>query len=70
MHKQLYHFLNQCNIFHKLQFGVRLNTGTNQARISILGKIQTNLDDGKFSCGVFVDLTKSFCHYADDEVVY
>ena len=38
----------------------RLNFSTNNTLMPIVENIQTQLDDGKYSAGVFVDLKKAF----------
>ena len=60
MHKRLYSFLETQNCFYPAQFGFRLNVSTNNALMSITKNIQTQLDEGKFCAGVFVDLQKAF----------
>ena len=44
--------------YYLFQFGFRLNFSTNNALMSIAENIQTQLDDGKYSAGVFFDLKK------------
>ena len=46
--------------YYPFQFGFRLNFSTHNALMSIVENIQTQLDDGKYSAGVFVDLKKAF----------
>ena len=60
MHKRLYSFLETQNCFYPAQFGFRLNVSTNNALMSITENIQTQLDEGKYCAGVFVDLKKAF----------
>ena len=60
MHKRLYSFLETQNCFYPAQFGFRLNVSTNNALMSIIENIQTQLDEGKYCAGVFVDLKKAF----------
>ena len=60
MHKRLYSFLETQNCFYPAQFGFRLNVSTNNALMSIIENIQTQLDEGKYCTGVFVDLKKAF----------
>ena len=60
MHKHLYSFLETQNCFYPAQFGFRLNVSTNNALMSIIENIQTQLDEGKYCTGVFVDLKKVF----------
>ena len=60
MHKRLYSFLETQNCFYPAQFGFRLNVSTNNALMSIIEDIQTQLDGGKYCTGVFVALKKAF----------
>ena len=60
MHKRLYSFLETQNCFYPAQFGFQLNVSTNNALMSITENIQTQLDEGKYCAGVFVDLKKAF----------
>ena len=60
LHKCLYSFLETQNCFYPAQFGFRLNVSTNNALMSITENIQTQLDEGKYCAGVFVDLKKAF----------
>ena len=53
-------FLETCNCYYLFQFGLRLNFPINNTVTSIAENIQTQLDDGKYSAGVFADLTKAF----------
>ena len=52
-------FLGTRNCYYPLQFGFRLNFSTNNDLMSIVDFIQTQLDDGKYPAGVFVDLKKA-----------
>ena len=60
MHQRLNKFLEESNCFYNLQFGFRLNLSTNNALLSITENIQTDLDNGNFAAGVFIDLKKAF----------
>ena len=53
-------FLETRNCYYAFQFGFRLNFSTNNALMSIVENIQTQLYDGKYSAGIFVDLKKLF----------
>ena len=55
-------FLEQCNCYYPiqlLQFDFRLNYSTNSVLMSIVGNIQTQLNNGELATGVFVDLRKA-----------
>ena len=60
MHHRLNKFLEETNCFYNLQFGFRLNLSTNNTLLSIIENIQTDLDNGDFAAGVFIDLKKAF----------
>ena len=60
MFKRLYNYLDSTNIFYPLQFGFRQNHSTNHALISMTESIRNTIDNGKFGCGVFIDLKKAF----------
>ena len=60
MHQRLNKFLEDSNCFYNLQFGFRLNLSTNNALLSVIENIQTDLDNGDFAAGVFIDLKKAF----------
>ena len=42
------------------QYGFREQRSTENAILDIVNKIQSNMDKGMFSCGVFIDLQKAF----------
>ena len=42
------------------QYGFRSNHSTLHAVISITDKIQKAIDQGYYSCGIFLDLSKAF----------
>ena len=60
IHLRISLFLEIRNCYYPFQFGFKLNFSTNNALMSIVENIQTQLDDGKYSAGVFVDLKKAF----------
>ena len=60
MHKRLYKFLEQEACFYILQIGFCLNCSTNNALMSVIENIQTQLDNNKYTAGVFADLEKAF----------
>ena len=60
MHKRLYAFLDENNILFKNQFGFRKSNSTSHAMIKITEHIRDSMDNGKYGCGVFIDLKKAF----------
>ena len=64
MHKKLYHFLelvplHDTVLFGK-QFGFRKNNSTSYALIEIAENIKESFDNGKFGCGIYIDIRKAF----------
>ena len=57
---RLLSFLEKYDILSEHQFGFRKHYSTNHALVSIVEHIKQNLDNNKFTCGVFVDLEKAF----------
>ena len=53
-------FFDKHDIFFKSQYGFREKRSTDHAILDIVSKIQKNMDNGMFSCGVFIDLQKAF----------
>ena len=55
IHLRLNLFLETRNCYYPFQFGFRLNFSTNNALMSFVKNIQTQLDSGKYSADIFVD---------------
>ena len=62
MYTRIVKFFNNNNLFYLLQLGFRQNYSTTHALISLTETIRKYLDEGKFACGIFVDLKKAFEH--------
>ena len=60
MYNRVEKFIKENNIIYNNQFGFRKQYSTNHALLSIIEEIRTNLDNKKYSCGIFVDLEKAF----------
>ena len=60
MYIRLYKFLENSNLFCSKQFEFRSKHSTNHALISISENIKNSIDNGKFGCGIFLDLKKAF----------
>ena len=58
--KRLKSFINERKIICSSQYGFRQGHSKEHAILDIVNAIQSNMDAGKFSCGVFVDLKKAF----------
>ena len=56
--------MENSQLFYSRQFGFRSNHSTNHALISITKSIKNSIDNGKFGCGIFLDLTKAFTQLA------
>ena len=59
IHKRLYTFLEINNCLINYQFVFRNHPSTNHALISRTEKIRNVLDDGKYTCVVFLDFQKA-----------
>ena len=60
MYSRLSTFLNIKDIIYPLQFGFRQNYSTSHALIHLTETIKEALDQGKYGCGIFVNLQKAF----------
>ena len=60
MHRQLYDFLQEHHILFQNQFGFRKNNSTTSALLQITEKIKETIDNKKYGCGIFIDLSKAF----------
>ena len=60
MYKRLIRYIENKNILFKNQFGFRSNHSTIEAILSITDKIQHMIENKKYSCGIFLDLSKAF----------
>ena len=60
LYRRLYKFLVKHNVLYKYQFGFRKGYSTTMALIEIINNIKSAIDNNKFVCGIFLDLTKAF----------
>ena len=60
MHTRLYNFLDTFEMLYPLQFGFREKHSTMHALLSLTESIKQSIDNGKFGCGIFIDLQKAF----------
>ena len=60
VYKRMKCFIDKTNILYPSQYGFRHGHSTEHAILDIVNAIQSNMDKGSFSCGVFIDLKKAF----------
>ena len=60
MHKRLYQFFEDHNVLYEFQFGFRKKMSTGHSLVEITEDIKQSIDNGKFGCGIFIDLKKAF----------
>ena len=60
MYERLYKFLEKHEILYTLQFGFRASHSIDHTLVSLTEAIKNSLDNGKFGCGIFIDLQKAF----------
>ena len=60
MYHRLKSYLGSNDILFKSQYGFRENHSTQHAIIDIVNVIQNNMDQKLFTCGIFLDLKKTF----------
>ena len=60
MHKRLYQFIEDNRVLYKKQFGFQKRHSTSHSLIEITETIKESIDNGKFGCGIFIDLKKAF----------
>ena len=63
---RLYKFLENSQLSYSKQFGFRSNHSTNYALTSITETVKSSVDNGKFGCGIFLDLKKAFDNVSHD----
>ena len=60
MYNRLYEYFMNNNLLHEIQFGFQINNSTEHAILQFTRDIAQNFDNGKFTLGVFIDLSKAF----------
>ena len=60
VHDQLYDYLTSNNILHPCQSGFRSNHSTNTTLIDVTDHILSNMNEGKVTGAIFLDLKKAF----------
>ena len=57
IHARLTKFINNNNIIYNRQYGFRSKHSTQHAILDIVNNIHNSMDSGKYTCGIFIDLT-------------
>ena len=60
MYNRIELFLSEFDTLYRFQFAFRRKHSTEHALLRIVEEIRKNLDNGIFTCGVFIDLEKAF----------
>ena len=60
VYKRTKSFIEENNILCTPQYGFRQGHSMEHATLDIVSRIQSSMDAGAFSCGVFIDLKKAF----------
>ena len=60
MYNRLYEYFMNNNLLHENQFGFQINNSTEPAILQFTRDIAQNFDNGKFTLGVFIDLSNAF----------
>ena len=60
MYKRLIKYVEKNNILADHQYGFRKNRSTELAIIELVNKITKEIDNGKYTIGIFLDLSKAF----------
>ena len=68
MYERLISYIEKKDILSKARFGFRAEHSTIQAVSLITDKIQKAIEEGLFSCGIFLDLSKAF-NTADHKIL-
>ena len=70
MYKRVVKFLNKHKILYKYQFGYRENHSTSMDLMKIVDNILHNLEKGKYTAGVYLDMSKAFDTVDHDLLLY
>ena len=60
LYRRLIKFIDKNDIVYDLQYGFRNKHSTQHAILDIVNTIHSNMDNRKYSCGIFIDLKKAF----------
>ena len=65
MYNRIISYLEKFSIPHNHQFGFRSKHSTTHALLLLTDKIQRSVDNGTYSCGIFLDLFLDLCKAFD-----
>ena len=60
IYNRLYEYFMNNNLIHENKFDSQLNNSTEHAILQFTCDIYQNFENGKFTLGVFIDLSKAF----------
>ena len=60
MYKRIIEFIEKNDLLYTSHYGFRKEHSTQHAILDIVNTIQTNMSQGLFSCGIFIDVKKAF----------
>ena len=60
IYNRMVHYLDNYNILCHQQFGFRKGYSTSMALIRLSDQLSTEIDNNKFTIGIFLDLSKAF----------
>ena len=60
MYNRVFTYLNNNKLLYEKQFGFQNNTSTDHAILDLVNNISKSFEQGKFTLGIFIDLSKAF----------
>ena len=66
LHSCIFSYLSKFNLCSKRQFGFRKNYSTSLAICNIYDELLHMIDEGNYSCCIFLDLSKAFDFVQND----
>ena len=60
MYNRVFTYLNDNKLLYEKQFGFKNNTSTDHAILDLVNNISKSFEQGKFTLGIFIDLSKAF----------